>query len=267
MTGVAAGLLLALALAWYVTASRRVRRPWPVARTAAFVGGTAVVAASLVVDGERSFAAHAAQHLLLGMVAPALFALAAPVTLALQAGGRTTRRRILRVLHSAPAAVLGHPLAAWSLFGGSLLALYLTPLYRLSLEHPWLHEVLHLHFLAAGALFFWPVVGVDPAPRRLPHGARLLMVFLAIPFHAVLGLALLGARPLAPEHTLADHRAGTAVLWAGGDLLGLVAVLVVAVQWMGHEERQAAREDRWADQAAADQTAVGAAEGGGAGPP
>lgn len=251
MAGVAAGPFLALALWWYVTASRRVRRPWPAARTASFVAGVAAVAAALLVDGRRSFAAHAGQHLVLGMVAPALFALSAPVTLALQAGRRSTGRRVLAVLHSRPVAVLSHPLAVWALFGGSLLALYVTPLYRLSLDSAWLHELLHVHFLAAGALFFWPVLGVDPVPRRLPHGARLLVVFLTIPFHAVLGMALLGAQPLAPQHTLSDHRAGTAVLWAGGDLLGLVAVLVVAAQWMGHEERQAAREDRRADRARA----------------
>ncbi|MGH9281338.1 MAG: cytochrome c oxidase assembly protein [Acidimicrobiales bacterium] len=240
----AAGLALAVTLAWYVTAARRVPRQWPAARTAAFVAGAVVVGGALLLDGEESFAAHAGQHLLLGMVAPALFALATPVTLALQSGRRPLRSRLLRVLHSRPAGVLTHPLTAWALFGGSMLALYLTPLYRLSLDHLWLHELLHVHFLAAGALFFWPVVGADPMPRRLAHGARLLMVFLAIPFHAVLGLALLGADPLAPSHTAADHRAGTALLWAGGDILGLAAVLIVAAQWMTHEERQAAREDR-----------------------
>lgn len=246
----AAGPLLALALAAYLWAASKVRRRWPAARSAAFLSGGVAVAVALAVDGRRSFATHAAQHLLLGMVAPALFALGAPVTLALQAGGRTFRRGLLRALHSRPAAVVCSPLVAWSLFGGSMVALYLTPLYRLSLDNAVVHEALHVHFLVAGALFFWPVLGVDPVPRRLPHGARLLMVFLTIPFHAVLGMALLGANPLAPEHTLADHRAGTGVLWAAGDLLGLVAVLVVAAQWMGHEERQAAREDRRADDVA-----------------
>jgi putative membrane protein len=173
------------------------------------------------------------------------------VTLALQASTGSARRRMLRVLHSRPVAVLCSPLVAWALFGGSMLAVYLTPLYRISLDDAVVHEALHVHFLVTGSLFFWPVLGVDPLPRRLPHGARLLMVFLTIPFHAVLGIALLGASPLAPEHTLADHRAGTSALWAAGDLLGLVAVLVVAFQWMGHEERQAAREDRRADEAAA----------------
>lgn len=246
----AAGPLLAVVLAGYLLAASRVRRRWPAARTAAFVGGAVVVAVALVIDGRRSFAAHAIQHLMLGMAAPALFALGAPVTLALQAGGTTARRRLLRVLHSRPAAVLCHPLVAWALFGGSMLALYLTPLYRLSLDNALVHEALHVHFLVAGSLFFWPVLGVDPLPHRLPHGARLLMVFLTIPFHAVLGIALLGSGPLAPEHSLSDHRAGTGALWGAGDLLGLVAVLVVTAQWMGHEERQAAREDRRADEAA-----------------
>lgn len=246
----ASGPLLAVVLAGYLLAASRVHRRWPAARTAAFVGGVVVVAGALVIDGRRSFAAHAIQHLLLGMVAPALFALGAPVTLALQAGGGTARRRLLRVLHSRAAAVLCNPLVAWALFGGSMLALYLTPLYRLSLDNAVVHEALHVHFLVAGSLFFWPVLGVDPLPRRLPHGARLLMVFLTIPFHAVLGISLLNSGPLAPEHSLADHRAGTGALWGAGDLLGLVAVLVVTAQWMGHEERQAAREDRRADEAA-----------------
>lgn len=246
----AAGVPLVVLVAAYLAGTRRVRRRWPAGRTACFLAGALAAGGALLLPSEERFAAHAGQHLLLGMVAPALFVLAAPVTLALQAAGPGPRRRLLAVLHSTPAAVLAHPLTAWAVFGGSMLALYLTPLYRLSLDHPWLHELLHVHFLAAGALFFWPVLGVDPAPHRLPHGARLLMVFLAIPFHAVLGIALLGARPLAPEHTLADHRAGAGLLWVAGDLLSLVAVLVVAAQWMGHEERRAAREDRRADQLA-----------------
>jgi len=112
------------------------------------------------------------QHLLLGMLAPALLALGAPVTLALQASGGATRRRLLRILHSRPAAVLCSPLVAWALFGGSMLALYLHAFYRISLDNTALHDALHVHFLFAGSLFFWPVLGVDPVPRRVPtaHG-------------------------------------------------------------------------------------------------
>ncbi|HET7486455.1 MAG TPA: cytochrome c oxidase assembly protein [Acidimicrobiales bacterium] len=242
----AVGVLPVLVVAAYLVGVRRVRRQWPAGRTAAFVAGAVVVGAALALDGDGRFVTHATQHVLLGMAGPALLALGAPVTLALQASPPGRRRRLLRVLHSRPAAVACHPLVAWALFGGSMLALYLTPLYGFSLDHEAVHVAVHVHFLAAGCLFFWPVLGADPLPRRLPHGARLLMVFLAIPFHAVLGLALLGAPPLAARYTAADHRAGTAVLWGAGDVLGLVAVLVVAAQWMAAEERQAAREDRLA---------------------
>ena len=45
--------------------------------------------------------------------------------------------------------------------------------------------------MAAGALFMWPLVGVDPIPGRVPFGARILTVMAAVPFHAFLGLALI----------------------------------------------------------------------------
>lgn len=239
----AAGLLLAAALGAYLAAARRVPRRWPPVRTACFAAGAAAGLAALSAGG-GGFAGHAGRHLVLGMVSPALLVLGAPVTLGLQATGQRRRRRLLAVLHSRPAAALAHPLVAWGLFGGSLAAVYLTPLFRLAAARPWLEEALHVHFLATGALFSWLVLGADPAPRPLHHGARLLMVFLTIPFHAVVGLALLAARvPLAPGITLADHRAGTAVLWGGGDLLGLVATLAVAARWMADEERRAAGDE------------------------
>lgn len=238
------GFLAIAAVVTYVSATRHTRPAWPAHRTACFGAGGVTVALAASIDG-GSFSAHATQHLLSGMVAPILFALAAPITLALRALRPGRRRHLLRLLHHRAVRTISHPVVAWALFGGSLLALYTTPLYRLSLENSWLHEAVHLHFLLAGALFFFVVFGVDPGPRRLHHGARLLMVFLAIPFHAVVGIALLTAStPLADAHTIADQRTGAGVLWIGGDLLGLLAVLVVAARWMADDERQAAREDR-----------------------
>ncbi|MGH9164046.1 MAG: cytochrome c oxidase assembly protein [Acidimicrobiales bacterium] len=244
-----AGLISAMALAAYVRAAHRLARPWPPGRTACFAIGCVTVAlAALALDDVANFTRHVAQHLLLGMVAPALLSLGAPVTLVVRSVRPAGRRRILRLLHAPAVVALTYPVAVWALFGGSLFALYFTPLYRLSVDHAVLHETLHLHFLVVGALFFWPVVGVDPTPRRLPHGARLAMVFLAVPFHAVLGMALLGASaPMPGVASLGQQRSGAGLLWAGGDLLGLLAVLIVAVQWAAHDERQAVRADRRAD--------------------
>jgi putative copper resistance protein D len=209
------------------------------------------------------FSLHTAQHVLLGMVAPFLLALGAPITLALQAAHRPTQRTLLQVVHSRPVAVLTHPVVAWTIFGGTLFALYLTPLLGWSLQNDLLHVAIHLHFLFAGSLFFWPAVGLDPMRRRLSHPARLLYVLLAVPFHAFLGLAVLSSKTVIGgdvySHVhrtwgvspLADQRAGATVLWAVGDLFGFVAGAVVAAQWIRADERRQAREDHRLDAEAA----------------
>ena len=57
------------------------------------------VQSGLAAYDDEVFAAHVVQHLLLMNFAPILFALSAPMTLALQASGRPTQQRLLKVLH------------------------------------------------------------------------------------------------------------------------------------------------------------------------
>ena len=223
-------------------------RRWSRARSGAFAGGVAVMLVALCSGiahyDDSVFTLHVVQHLLLSMVAPPLLALGAPITLALQASARPAQRRILRVLHSRPVAVMTYPVVTWLLFSASLIALYATGLYPASLRHPWLHDLVHIHFVAVGALFFWPIVGADPSRWRLPHGARLLYVFLALPFHAIVGLALVTAStPLWAAHSVTDQQTGGGVMMLFGDLITLVVFAIVFVQWAQADERAAARLD------------------------
>jgi putative membrane protein len=254
------------AAAGYVIGVRRLHahgRSWPAGRTVAFLSGLAVVlvaTASGVAAYDRVlFSLHVVQHILLGMVAPLLLVLGAPITLALQAGSRPMQRRVLRVLRSAPARVLTHPLTAWLLFGTSVATLYFTPLYELSLRNGWFHVATHAYFLGAGCLFLAHVVGLDPIPHALGYGARLLYVLVLLPFHTFVGVALLtmntviasgwyddverswGASPLS------DQRTGAGLLWISGELFGLLCIGIVVYQWMSAEERAAARHDRRLD--------------------
>lgn len=265
----AAAALLAAAVL-YLYAVRRVGRAgrrWPAARTMAFIGGVAVVAAAtmsgLSAYDDVLFSVHMGQHMLLTMVAPLLLALGAPITLLLGAAGPCGRRLTGRVLHSAPLRVLGHPAVAWALFVASPFVLYFTDLYELSLRNAVVHELVHLHFLVAGALFFWPLVGADPVPRRFGPAIRMLYAVLTLPFHAFLGVAIMGSSTvLAGDYyrdlprswgrsAIEEQNAGGALLWTVGDLVGLVLVALVLRQWMRHEEHAAAREDRRIDAAAA----------------
>lgn len=256
------GVLLAAVLSvLYVGGVRRLaarERAWPPGRSVAFAGGVAIIVIATQsglagADSDR-FSLHAVQHVLLGMVAPALLALGAPVTLALQATSRHTQTALLRFLHHRALAALTHPVTAWLIFGGSLVVLYFSPLLELTLRNDLAHAAVHLQFLAAGGLFCWTAIGVDPLRWRLPHGARLLFVLLAVPVHAVVGLAVLGSTSAlvggfygtGPE-ALADQRLGGGILWATGDLFGVVLAGVVLVQWMAHEERVGRRHDRLLD--------------------
>jgi putative copper resistance protein D len=224
---------------------RRGRR-WPVARWLPFTVGAVVLAATQLMP-ESSFSWHMSQHVLIGMVVPILLALGAPITLALQASNRSTTTTLLHLLHSRIASLLTHPVVGWALFGGTLVAFYLSPMFEWSLQHPWLHALVHLHFLVVGCLFLWPLVGLDVTPRTVPYGARLLAVLVAVPFHAFLGMVLLSTTaPLAPSvyPSLGDQRAAAGILWASGELLTLTVAAIVFAQWYAADRREAIRLDR-----------------------
>lgn len=260
-TALMAVLVAAVVYAGGVRRLRARGRRWPARRSASFAAGLATIAFALQSGLARydttAFSVHATQHLLLTMVAPPMLALGAPLTLALQASRRATKRALLSVLHSPPLRALTHPLVVWSLFTASLYGLYFSPLFELSLNRAWAHVATHAHLIGVGALFWWVVVGLDPAPRRLSHPARMLYVFLMLPFHAFLGIAVMSSNELlAPALAgaaawggipLADQRTGGGILWAAGDLIAVISLLALMSSWMNYETRQTARRERFDD--------------------
>ncbi len=259
------GLLVAAVL--YAGGVRRLRArgdAWPVGRSVAFLGvglGSVAIAtlSSMGAYDDTLFWIHMLQHMVLTMVAPVFLALGAPVTLALRALHGRPRRTLVRVLHSRFAKVIASPLVTTPLFVGTLYVLYFTPLYEATLRNDVLHELTHVHFLVAGCLFFWPILGLDPVPGRLPHMLRLFVLFVTLPAHAWLGIAIMGGdrviaggyyaelgRTWGPS-LLGDQAIGGGLLWSSGDLISIVLFTVVFVQWFRAEEREALRRDRHAD--------------------
>jgi putative copper resistance protein D len=208
--------------------------------------------------------------MVLSMVAPVFLALGAPVTLGLRTLPPRGRRALLALLHSRPARVLTFPPVGWLMFVGTPFALYFSGWYPATLEHAWLHQLLHLHFLLVGCLFFWPLIGLDPVPGRVPHPLRFLLVFGSVPIHAILGVTIMSMSELiAGAHylglgltwsdPLSDQRVGGGLLWASGDLVGLLMLGVVVAQWMRASDREAVRVDRRLDREQRARVAAGAA--------
>lgn len=239
---------------------------WPVGRTLAFVVGgmgTFLVAtqSGLAAYDTALLSVHMVQHMLLSMVVPLFLALGAPVTLALRTLPSRPRRWLLAVLHSAVAKVLTFAPLTLALYVVSPWALYYSGWYRASLENVFVHEMMHVHLVAVGALFFWPLMGVDPLPGRVAYPFRMLMVFLTLPFHAFLGVTIMGQTELIggdwypslhrtldwlPDPMEDQHVAG-GILWSSGDAIGLLFFAVLFVQWVRQSMREAEREDRRLD--------------------
>ena len=116
------------------------------------------------------------------MLAPVLLALGASGTLALRTTSRPTRRVLLSLLHIAPVRVATHPVGA-ALGDGAFLGLYFTPLYDLSVQHPVLHALVHVHVFLSGCALAWAFVGQDPVGRRVSQRGRLLLLLLVLAVH------------------------------------------------------------------------------------
>ena len=258
-------VLLSLAIAataWVIllrhVAAKHPGHPHPTWRSAAFLAGLGILALALTSPIEAYegalFSVHMLQHMLLELIAAPLLLLGAPATLALRAASPPTRGLLLAVLHSRVVTVLSFPLLAWVLFAAVNWGWHFSTLYDQALETPWLHDVQHLTFLGAALLFWWPVVGADPARWRLPHPVRLFYLFLAMPQNSFLGIALMSAPAALYPHYLTNLRAwgptpavdqsvGGMLMWVGGDVVFLLAMGFVVAAWVRTEDRRTARAD------------------------
>lgn len=236
---------------------------WPISRTLLFlVGGVApityVTIGGVGVYDDQLLSVHMIQHMVLGMIAPVFLALGAPVTLALRTLPVGGRRRMVALLHSRAAKILAFPLVSFAIYVATPFALYFSGLYRLTLEHEWLHNLTHVHFVLVGCLFFWPLIGLDPLPGRWPYPARALVMLISTPFHAVLGLTIMDSKALiggayypslhlAGVNAFADQRVAGGILWAGGEVVSVTMLAALVVQWIRASENESRRVDRQLD--------------------
>jgi putative membrane protein len=259
-------LSLVIAAGLYLWGVRRLAARgdrWPVSRTLPFlVGGVGtilfVTAGGIGAYDDTLLSVHMIQHMVLGMIAPIFLALGAPVTLALRALPAKPRHTLVTVLHSRVAKVLAFPLVSYGLYVATPFALYFSGLYGFTLRHDWAHNLMHLHFILVGCLFFWPLLGIDPLPGRWPYPARALLMLLSTPFHAVLGLTVMQAKTLLGAgwypslhlgwaDAFSDQRLAGGILWAGGEVVSVTMLAVLVVQWMRSSDREARRIDRQLD--------------------
>lgn len=249
---------------WGVRTLHRRGDRWPVMRTVSFVGlglGSIAVAtfSFLGVYDTVLFWVHMIQHMIFNMIAPVFLVFGAPVTLALRTLPKRQRGWLLAFLHSTVAKVLMFPPLTTALMVASPFVLYMSGWYEITLASDFWHDFLHIYLVTVGVLFFFPLLGVDPVPIKIPYPIRILLFLLTMPFHAFLGVTIMGStRLIAEEWYLAfdrgwglspmeDQSWAGGLMWATGDITMLAAMITIFVQWIADSNREAKRVDRALD--------------------
>ena len=161
------------------------------------------------------------------------------------------------MLHSRVLRFLAFPVTAWLMFAAVMWASHFSRLFDLALEEPVVHDVEHALFLSSALLFWWPAVGLDPAPWRISHPARIVYVFLQMTQNTFLAVVILNAQAALYRHystldrpfgidALADQRLAAGVMWIAGDAIFLAAIMPLVAGWMRADARGLARADRQA---------------------
>jgi cytochrome c oxidase assembly factor CtaG/putative copper export protein len=264
MSLIAAGLYIV-----GVLKMRKHGHPWPVLRTVSWLAGIALVIwctnAGIATYSQVSVSLHMVQHMTLTMLAPIFLVMGAPATLALRTlptskgHERGPREWLVWFLNSWITKIATNPFFVFFIYVIGLYGLYLTPAFGWLMGSHVGHIIMQLHFVLAGYLFYWVLIGIDPRPHPLPYWGRLVMLLLALGVHGFFAIILMmSSVPLAPEwysivrpewvtDPLQDSLYGGQVAWGLSEIPTLIVLIAIAVQWARSDERDAKRLDRQAD--------------------
>lgn len=188
---------------------------------------------------------HMVQHLLLMTFAPALILLGEPLVPILQGLPRFVHSA-LWVLFRKPGVrragrLLSQPAFCWLVSATTLVGWHVPKAFALGLQSDLWHVVGHASFLAAGFLFWWPVVQPWPSVAVWPRWSILLYLFLAtLPCDILSGFLVFSDRVvypvnlLAPRHfgmtALADQQCAAALMWTCVTIVYLVPAALLTTR-------------------------------------
>ena len=227
---------------------------WPLA---AFMGGLlslwAAVGSPLAGMDHHLLTAHMVQHLLLMTVAAPLILLGAPAIVLL----RGLPQHFLRIIQGPflrrPLVqwfgrIVAHPVSCWLAATAAVIGWHVPSLFELGMQSETWHEVEHTCFLAAGLLFWWPVIRPWPSLARWPRWSIPLYLFLAtLPCDALSAFLTFCNRVVYPHYLsahrlfdispLADQESAGALMWVWVTFAYLVPAAVVTIQMLSPQRR------------------------------
>ncbi|HUO05226.1 MAG TPA: cytochrome c oxidase assembly protein [Candidatus Binataceae bacterium] len=191
---------------------------------------------------QRIFAMHMAQHLVQTFVIPPLLLLATPSWMIRPIVMSRLVRPLMRILTN--------PVIAFLLFSAVFVTAHFPPIFdRMCRDEPF-HIFLHVLFMAAGILLWWPILSPLPEMPRLPYPAQILYLFLLmIPMTAVAAPITLATGVIYPWYAegphgwglrpLDDQVLGGLMMWIGQGTYLMIIFTIIFYRWSRRDDRDA----------------------------
>jgi len=188
----------------------------------------------------RIFSMHMLQHLMETFVIPPLLLLGTPAWM--------IQRVVLSRAIKPIARGLTNPLVAFLIFSAVFVTAHFPPVFELMCRNENFHIFLHLMFMAAGVLLWWPILSPMPELPRLSYPAQILYLFLLmIPMTAVAAPITLATNVVYPWYTEAAHGwglnalddqvLGGLLMWIGQGTYLMFVFTFIFYKWAEKEDR------------------------------
>jgi putative membrane protein len=241
----------------------------PVWRAVSFVAGVFLiwlaVGSPIARLDEASLTAHMVQHLLLMTFAPPLILAGAPVMPMLHGLPQRAMQSFVGLIFRWPVAqragrVLSQPAVCWFAATAVLVGWHIPAVFNLALHSMAWHIVEHGSFLAAGFLFWWPVIQPWPSAPVWPRWSILLYLFSAtLPCDIlsayltfcdkVVYTAYLNAPRLFGLSALEDQECAGALMWTCVTLVYLLPAAQITIRLLAPNARRGEIEEAGLDKA------------------
>ena len=216
----------------------------------AFICGVISVMAAvnppLAALDHRLLCMHMVQHLLLMTMGPLLILLGNPfLSFRHTIPPRFVPFVLSRILRSAPMQWLGRflnqPLFCWLIATAVLIGWHFPQAFDLAMQSESWHAIESSSFLAAGILFWIPVIGPSPREARLPRWSIPVYLFLAtLPCDALSAFLTFCGRVVYPHYlhqqrpfnfsALQDQEAAGALMWVFVTFVYVIPAVAATIQ-------------------------------------
>jgi cytochrome c oxidase assembly factor CtaG len=226
-------------------------------RLAAFISGVSLVwtaiGSPLATLDHQMLTAHMAEHLLLMTVAAPLILLGAPTVTLLHGLPQNLVHGALRPLAPSRAVnglgdIVTHPAFCWLVSTSVVIGWHIPAVFEQGMHSAGWHAMEHASFLAAGLLFWWPVIQPWPSIAEWPRWRIPLYLFLAtLPCDALSAFLTFCNRVVYPHYltahgvffhsALADQECAGALMWVCVTFAYLLPGVVATIQMLSQQRR------------------------------